>query len=161
MSTPSPQPGAFLVAPPDTRTPAPLNIAGATALLKAGGPDTAERFAFFHLTTLPMSGPPLHVHSREDELFYILEGEVVLQIGTDRVTASAGATAFLPRGIPHTYQNFSGAPARLLVLVTPAGLDRFFERLSAGTAPGQRPDPDFFQSLVSEYGMQVVGPPLS
>ena len=142
------------------RTPAPLNAVGEELLIKAAGPDTADRFAFFHLTVPPMSGPPLHVHTREDELFYILSGELTFQIDDARTAVNADTTVFAPRGIVHTYQNFSREASRLLIVVTPAGLDRFFEELSAGTPLGVMPDIAFLEGLHAKYGITTMGPPL-
>lgn len=159
MSTVAPE--SLVLSPHQGRTPMPLNIVMEEVLVKASGADTAGRFAFFHLTAPTMSGPPLHVHTKEDELFYVLEGELVFQVANERVTAGPGTTVFFPRGVVHTYQNFSQEPARLLIMVTPAGFDRFFEELSAGTAPGQLPDLEFFTNLLGKYGMTMVGPPLS
>jgi mannose-6-phosphate isomerase-like protein (cupin superfamily) len=139
----------------------PLNIVREEVLVKTTGADSSGRFAFFHLTAPTMSGPPLHVHTKEDELFYVLEGELVFQIAGERVTAGPGTTAFFPRGVVHTYQNFREQPARLLIMVTPSGFDTFFEELSAGTAPGQLPDMEFFNTLLGKYGMTMLGPPLS
>jgi quercetin dioxygenase-like cupin family protein len=142
------------------RTPAPLNAVGEELLIKAGGRDTDERFAFFHLTVPAMSGPPLHVHTREDELFYIVDGELTFQIDDGRIVASAGTTVFAPRGIVHTYQNFSLQTGRLLIMVTPAGLDRFFEELSAGTPRGAMPNIAFLEGLHVKYGITTMAPPL-
>lgn len=159
MSTTAPAP--FVLAPEGGRTAIALNIVGEEVLVKATGTDTTDRFAFFHLQVPPMSGPPLHVHTREDELFYVLDGELVFQIETERVTAGPGTTVFFPRTTVHTYQNFTSQTARLLIMVTPAGFDRFFEELSTGTPPGEMPDMDFFNSLLGKYGMTMMGPPLS
>jgi uncharacterized cupin superfamily protein len=139
----------------------PLNVVRQEVLVKATGADTAGGFAFFHLVVPTMTGPPLHVHTLEEELFYVLEGEVVFQIANERVTAGPGTTVFFPRGTVHTYQNFSQETARILIIVTPAGFDRFFEEASAGTAPGQMPEMEFFMKLFDKYGMTMLGPPLS
>jgi quercetin dioxygenase-like cupin family protein len=81
--------------------------------------------------------PPLHRHDF-DETFYLLEGELTFQLGDERFTRRAGELAFAPRGVPHTYANLSGAPARALLICTPGGFERYFDRIAAditGTAP--------------------------
>jgi quercetin dioxygenase-like cupin family protein len=100
------------------------------------------------------------VHTREDELFYVLEGKLVFELAGRRIEAGAGATIFAPRGTAHTYQNFGQQPARLLIMVTPAGMDEFFEELSAGTPEGALPDMAFIVSLDAKYGLTTLGPPL-
>ena len=163
MSTPTIQPGfsSLIIGPREGRTQAPVNVVGEEVLVKARGMDTNDRFAFFHATAPPMSGPPLHVHTREDELFYVLEGEVVFQIADQRILAKVGTTVFLPRGSVHTYQNFTGHTARLLIMVTPAGVDRLFEEMSADSHGTSMPDPVFLESIFTKYGLRMMGPPLS
>ncbi len=81
--------------------------------------------------------PPLHRH-HFDESFYELEGELTFRLGDDVFTRRAGELAFAPRGVPHTYANLSGAPARALLVITPAGFERYFDRIAArvnGTDP--------------------------
>lgn len=95
MATESGQRGLF-VAPQHTRTDGPLNVAGEEVLVRMSGADTNYSLASFHLTAAPKSGPPLHVHSRGDELFYVLEGELVFQLGDMQDTVPAGTTHLAP-----------------------------------------------------------------
>ena len=74
----------------------------------------------------PGGGPPPHVHSREEEGFYILEGEITFQIGDERVVAKAGVFANMPVGTPHSFKNESSKPAKMLISVAPAGLEELF-----------------------------------
>ena len=74
-------------------------------------------------------GPFLHTHDF-DEAFYIVEGELVFQVGDDLVTARAGDLAFAPRNVPHTFTNRSEAEARYLLVITPAGFERYFGRMT-------------------------------
>jgi quercetin dioxygenase-like cupin family protein len=75
-------------------------------------------------------GPPLHHHGF-DETFYVLEGELTFQLRDDVFTRRAGELAFAPRDVPHTYANHSDAPARVLIVCTPAGFERYFARMAA------------------------------
>ncbi|HSS56653.1 MAG TPA: cupin domain-containing protein [Solirubrobacteraceae bacterium] len=90
--------------------------------------------------TLPArwEGPPLHRHAF-DEAFYILDGELTFQLGDDLFTAGPGALAFAPGGVEHTLANFGDAPARYLLLCTPAGFERYFARLAAQAAAEEPP----------------------
>jgi uncharacterized cupin superfamily protein len=67
---------------------------------------------------MPMSGPPLHRHSREDEWFYVLGGQITAKINDRQIVLDAGGSAIAPRGTAHTYQNFGDAVAQMLVMVT-------------------------------------------
>ena len=85
------------------------------------------------------AGPPLHHHDF-DEAFYVLEGELTFQVEGELLTAGPGELAFAPRGVPHTVANFSGAPARYLLVCTPAGFERHFARIAAEQAGVDPPD---------------------
>src|SRR5438874_4823008 len=74
----------------------------------------------------PGGGPPPHVHSREEEGFYVLEGEVTFRVGEERFVATAGTFANMPVGTPHSFRNEGSHPARMLISVAPAGLERMF-----------------------------------
>jgi quercetin dioxygenase-like cupin family protein len=105
----------------------------------------------------PGDGPPLHVHNREDETVYILEGEFRLKLGDDLSTAGPGSFVFIPRGLPHTWQIVGDQPGRMLITFAPAGMEGFFDRLSHLTEF----DLEAFRSAAAEHGMDVVGPPLA
>ena len=78
-------------------------------------------------------GPPLHHHDF-DEAFYVLEGELTFQLGEELFTRGTGELAFAPRGAHHTFANLSGAPARQLLVCTPAGFERYFDQMAATQA---------------------------
>jgi quercetin dioxygenase-like cupin family protein len=99
--------------------------------------------------------PPLHQHDF-DEAFYVLEGELTFQLGEDVFTRRAGELAFAPRGVAHTYANLSGAPARALLVITPAGFERYFDRIAARLT-GSEPPPEAGKPIPE---VVVVGPPL-
>ena|SRR5690349_2001874 len=105
----------------------------------------------------PGEGPPLHVHAREDETVYVLAGELRFKLGDELRTAPVGSFVFIPRGLPHTWQVVGRDEGRMLVTFAPAGMERFFERLSHMSSF----DPDEFRSAAAESGMEVVGPPLA
>jgi quercetin dioxygenase-like cupin family protein len=85
-------------------------------------------------------GPRLHHHDF-DETFYILEGELTFQLRDELFTRQVGELAFAPRNVPHTYANLSGRPARALLVCTPAGFERYFDRIAARRA-GTTPPPE-------------------
>jgi quercetin dioxygenase-like cupin family protein len=86
-----------------------------------------------HVAIVELTGrgrPRLHRHDF-DEAFCVLEGELIFQLGDDIVTCRAGEVAFAPRNVAHTYANLSGHPARVLLVITPAGFERYFARMAA------------------------------
>ncbi len=98
-------------------------------------------------------GPPLHHHAF-DEAFYVLEGELTFQLRDEVFTRGAGELAFAPRNVPHTYANHSGAPARALLVCTPAGFERYFARRQAERDGVDPPD----WALQDYPETTVVGP---
>jgi quercetin dioxygenase-like cupin family protein len=100
---------------------------------------------------------PPHVHSQEDETFYILEGEFEFYVADQTLRAGPGATVYAPRGIPHAFKVLSSTPGRALVLATPGGFERCMEELSK--LPLDPPDmPQVFQ-VCSRYGIEFLPPP--
>jgi quercetin dioxygenase-like cupin family protein len=84
-------------------------------------------------------GPPLHSHAF-DEAFYVLDGELTVQVDDQVTTAHSGELIFVPRGVPHTLANLTEAPARLLLVLTPPGFEREFARRAAKQAGIKAPD---------------------
>jgi quercetin dioxygenase-like cupin family protein len=111
-----------------------------------------------HVAIVELTGagrPPLHHHDF-DESFYVLEGELTFQLRDEVVTRRAGEVAFAPRGVPHTYANLTGAPARALLVITPAGFERYFDRIAARIT-GTQPPPEASKPIPEVI---TVGPPL-
>jgi quercetin dioxygenase-like cupin family protein len=111
-----------------------------------------------HVAIVELSGrgsPPLHRHAF-DEAFCVLDGELTFQLGDDLFTRAAGEVAFAPRDVPHTYANLSGSPARALLVITPAGFERYFARTHA-ERDGVEP-PDWAVQPIPE--VVVLGPPI-
>jgi quercetin dioxygenase-like cupin family protein len=111
------------------------------------------------------AGSPLHVHSREDEWFYVIEGELTFWVGGETSVAPAGSFVFGPKGIPHTFM-VSSEQARFLLVTEPAGFEAFMragsvpaERLEIPPAPTEPPDMAAMSALAAEYGLEILGPP--
>jgi mannose-6-phosphate isomerase-like protein (cupin superfamily) len=99
-------------------------------------------------------GPFLHRHDF-DEAFYVLEGELVFQVEDELITKRAGEMAFAPRGVAHTFANHSDAPARYILVCTPAGFERYFARMAAERA-GEQP-PEWARQEIP-FEVEQVGP---
>ena len=106
-------------------------------------------------------GPPLHIHHGEDELFYVLEGEYVVQVGDGRFALKAGDCVLGPRGVPHAWAFTGSATGRLLLTYTPAGrMEPFFDAWEKlGFTPGGYSSASD-AALLRQYGMERVGPPI-
>lgn len=112
-------------------------------------------------------GPPLHRHEEEDEIIVVLEGEVVFRSGDDEMVATDGGLAYLPHGIPHTFQVLS-TTARMLNIAASASttpqFDVFVAALSTPTETAEVPEPAPIDGgrvaqIGKEHGIQILGPP--
>jgi quercetin dioxygenase-like cupin family protein len=138
---------------------------GVLAIIKATGETTDGRFAMIEHLAPKRAGSPLHVHQREDEWFYVLEGELTLWVGGRLIKAPAGSFVYGPRGIPHTF-TVSSSTARFLLGVEPAGFENFLRALSEPAqalaippATSASPDPERLLATAAEYGIEILGPP--
>ncbi len=133
---------------------------------KVTGEDTSGAFALSELTAHTQFAPPPHINHREDESYYILEGAFEFMDEGRTFTAGPGSFVYLPKGRLHMHKNAGDAPARALVLVTPAGVEGFVEEAGepAVDPSSVPPPPDMpqIQRLVEtaqKYGIEVPPPP--
>jgi quercetin dioxygenase-like cupin family protein len=128
----------------------------------ATGADTGGQYALWEAVVPPGGGPPPHAHSRGEEGFYVLDGEITFTVGDQRLVAGAGAFANLPVGTPHSFKNEGGRPAKMLISVAPAGLEKmFFEfgvPLPEGSTTALPPTKEEIEKLLSvapRYGIEI------
>jgi len=97
---------------------------------------------------------PLHRHTYEDEISYVLEGEVTVQQGEEVTRAGAGTYVFKPRGVFHTFWNAGAAPARMIEIIAPGGFERYFEELQRIIPADGPPDIEALLGLAAQYGLE-------
>jgi quercetin dioxygenase-like cupin family protein len=145
----------IVVGPGDGRTiEGPV---GGPLTFKVRGEQTGGVLTVFENVIPPGQGPPLHSHDNEDEAWYVLAGELDFMLDAEIHRAPAGSFVLVPRGVPHCFVNVAAEPARILVLFTPSGMERFFD----GFAGLETLDQDAFRRLGEPVGMTVLGPPLA
>ena len=137
---------------PGERTQQPA-ATGSTRAVKASAPETGGSLAILETTIVANGGPPLHVHKRTDEAFYVLEGTFTIKIGEEAATLSAGGFAFVPQGTPHAFKNVGGAAGRLLDIKTPGG----WEQLTLSLRDSLGDDPDALRAAMEQHDEWVVG----
>jgi quercetin dioxygenase-like cupin family protein len=139
-------------------------VVGDTYTFKATGESTGGVLALMEASIPPGSGPPPHVHTNEDEAFYLLAGMLDVSAGEETFAARAGDFVFLPRGTPHCFTNPGVDAARALILCTPAGLDHFFDEVGSPARPGKQAPPlsaDQFDRLLEvapRHGLRIQVP---
>ena len=128
------------------------------------GAETGGAFFLAEISVPPGGGPPPHIHVREDETFYVLQGTLTIWVGDQTVHASQGDCAHLPRGIVHSFRNTGRENARMLVTATPAGIEKFFEEALYPAEDGKEPPPvtpELIERLMAasaRYGQTVLPP---
>ena len=132
-----------------------LVFGGVTILVRAAALQTCGAFTLFEEVP-PMGDTPLHVHEREDELFYVLEGEHIFQVGEQEHRVGPGGVVFGPRGVPHAQRRVVPGEGRLLVLTAPAGLEGFFRYLAAAHQAGTL-GPDARAEASTQFGITWLG----
>ncbi len=132
-----------------------LNIAGSKTLHKIKSSATNGVFSVMEFVTPPGKGVALHVHEREDELVYLLEGEIEVTLGNQKMKAVPGVMALLPRGIPHGFTNIGNKPSRLLDTILPGQFDNYFVELAALYAAGD-PSEEQLDALSRKYRIRYL-----
>jgi quercetin dioxygenase-like cupin family protein len=129
----------------------------------ATGQETGGAYALIHALVPPGAGPPPHIHRREDEAFYVLEGQLAFQVDGRGITASTGTWVTLPKGTLHSFKNTGATPARMLIVVNPSGLEKFFEEVGREATDNSAvaPTPADFEKLLAvapKYGLEIHVP---
>jgi quercetin dioxygenase-like cupin family protein len=138
---------------------------GTLATVKSSSETTDGRVAVIEQLAPQGTGSPLHVHQREDEWFYVLEGALTFWVGGEVIEAAAGSFVYGPRGVPHTFV-VSSPQARFLLVAEPAGFERFLRgssepaRTRTIPPPAEPPsDPAPLVAAAAEHGIEILGPP--
>jgi quercetin dioxygenase-like cupin family protein len=131
------------------------------------GEQTGGAFFMAQVSVPPDGGPPPHIHHREEETFYILEGTVTVQVGGKTVNALPGDIVYLPRGIAHSFKNTGNVDAKFIVIVTPAGLEKFFEEVFYPAEDCSAVPPPLTEAFLAralaaapKCGLEFLHPPL-
>jgi quercetin dioxygenase-like cupin family protein len=139
-----------------------IAVVGDVYRFLATGEDTNGKYALWEAVVPPGGGPPPHVHSREEEGFYVLEGEITLFVGDQRLVASAGMFANMPVGTTHSFKNESGRPAKMLISVAPAGPEKMFFEVgvvlpegSTSALPPTQEEIERLLAVAPKYGIEI------
>lgn len=136
---------------------------GALAVIKATAADTGGQMTIIEVTEPPGVEGPLHVHHREDEGFWLLEGDAIFEVGDTRIDAHAGDYVFGPRDIPHRY-SVGDAGCRMLFIMTPGGFEELVIAMSTPAASrtlpppsDEEPDWERVAAIAKAHGAELLG----
>ncbi len=141
--------GTILIPPGDAKS---VWLGGIGVVFKISGEETGGLFSVVEHPIEPGRLVPPHMHTREDEFSYVLEGEIGARIGDQEFTAEKGSYIYKPRNVPHTFWNASSRPARLIEFIIPGGMETYFEELLKIIKAGARPGGKEHEELNSRYG---------
>jgi mannose-6-phosphate isomerase-like protein (cupin superfamily) len=127
-----------------------LRFSGAELVVRASADTTGGAFSI--IEEIAPLDTPLHVHEREDELFFVIEGEHVFSVGDRELRAGPGDTVFAPRGVPHAHRRLVPRTGRFLTMVSPAGLEGFFRALAEAERSGGA-GPEDYARASARYGI--------
>jgi quercetin dioxygenase-like cupin family protein len=120
------------------------------------GERTAGTLAMWTAATRPGGGPPPHYHLNEDETIHVIDGRVAFFLNGKWNEVGPGETAFIPRGVVHTFKNVGDGPSRHLTMTTPSGFEKFFARCAEEFAKTDNPDMSRIIEIGREHGIHFV-----
>jgi mannose-6-phosphate isomerase-like protein (cupin superfamily) len=129
--------------------------------IKTTAEQTGGSYSIIEIESFPGNGPPPHIHHKEDECFYVVEGAFSVIMGDRAFDVADGDFVRIPKGTPHTYRNVGAIPGRILVILSPGGLERMWAELGQPGSlnePPQKDDPSFLNRLLSlapQYGLEI------
>jgi len=142
-----------------------VNILGIPMVIRIHGRDTGGVISAVESHDVPGGGPPPHIHSREEEGFYVLEGEISVTVGEEHFIVQAGMFANMPVGSLHSFKNESQTTARMLISVAPAGLEKMFFEVGVPLAVGATTAPPPTKeeiakmlAVAARYGVEIRMP---
>jgi mannose-6-phosphate isomerase-like protein (cupin superfamily) len=144
----------------NTRDDQVFQFLGLPTLVRATSAATNGAFGLIEQPNVPPGfASPYHVHHREDESFYVLQGQVAFVCDGKWLTAGPGDFVFGPKHIPHGFRVTGTAPAHMLLLVTPGGFEQFTKDLSEpASTPPSPPDIAKLVAVAATYGVDILGP---
>ena len=153
--------------PPTLRKPTEghtITVVGDIYRFLATGDETDGKYAMFDAIVPPGGGPPPHIHSREEESFLILEGEITFTVGDKQIVATSGTFANMPVGSLHSFKNATEKPASIIITVAPAGLEKMFLEVGQLAKLGDTPprpskaDIEKLLAVAPSYGVEIKVP---
>jgi mannose-6-phosphate isomerase-like protein (cupin superfamily) len=147
-----------IVAPGGNRYAYAVESATHMAPCKVTNADSGGAFSAFENVVPPKMGPPLHLHHREDEWFYVARGRFVFEIDGKRTELGQGGSVLAPRGLSHCWANIGTEDAVMLLTLVPGGFETFFDEMSKAVAKGGPLPLDEIKAIYARHSMDWLGP---
>lgn len=138
-----------------------VRVVNDTVTFIVTGDQSGGAFSLFDNLTPPGAGIPPHVHTHEDEAFWLLEGELRFMVDGETVDLGPGGFVMVPRGVAHGFENVGTETARMLIQTTPGGFDQFFSEVGEPIVEGEEPGPPDVERVIAisaQYGIEFLPP---
>lgn len=129
------------------------------------GEQTNNAYTVLEMLIVPGGGPPPHIHHREDELFYVLDGDITILAGEQTVRARPGTCVHVPAGAVHTFKNEGSRPGRLIIMYAPAGFENYFATVGTPATHDDEMAPpvtqealERFQAYAAQFHLEIILP---
>jgi mannose-6-phosphate isomerase-like protein (cupin superfamily) len=134
------------------------DVLGVTHIYKALAHETGGLVSVWETVVPQGAGAPPHSHAGEDEAFYVLDGELTMEVAgeTRPIVLGAGSFVYSPRGVEHAFRNCGAGPLLMLVLCLPGGIERMFATMDAATRSQKTPDPAEIVALAAAHGVSIA-----
>jgi mannose-6-phosphate isomerase-like protein (cupin superfamily) len=142
---------------PETADHRAFEVFGETVIIRRDHSGALLNAAVIEEIVPPSGAAPLHRHSREDEICYVIEGTFRIWRGDEVVDVEQGGIALLPRNQVHSFKNIGACSGRLLTVILPAGFEQFFAAVAERGLGDE--DMDEIVALAAEFGLEILGPP--
>jgi mannose-6-phosphate isomerase-like protein (cupin superfamily) len=153
MAAPPPAEAPHIVGAGEDRNGQPHSLGFSSILFKVPTSETAGGLFVMEHTHLLPGGPPLHLHLHQEEWFYVMDGQLVFQVGEQRLQLHPGESLLAPRRVPHTFSALGKTPARMLIAFCPAGkMEQYFRDAEKDKAAAAE------ATFIQRYEMEWVGP---
>ncbi|MFH7026767.1 MAG: quercetin 2,3-dioxygenase [Heteroscytonema crispum UTEX LB 1556] len=143
-------------------------VLGDLYTFKALAEETGNAYALIEIIMQINSAVPPHVHTQENESFYIQEGEMEFQLGEETIVATPGTFVHSPKGQPHSFRNIGEKPVKFLCWLTPGGLEKFFMEVGTSVSEQNTTPPDVTPADIEKlmvtapkYGLDILPPPVA
>jgi mannose-6-phosphate isomerase-like protein (cupin superfamily) len=136
-----------------------LSGPGRNLVFKVTGDDTDGTLDFFTVEVAPKSGPPVHVHHRQEEAIFVLKGRYKVKVGDELFRCDVGGFVYMPKEVPHAFFSLTDEVGEIIVVYTPGGGDRFYEEFGPIARSGA--DRSTLAAVFAKHDMTLLGPPLT
>jgi len=135
-----------------------LSVMGIDITVKLSGEDTGNAYSIVELNMPPNNGPGMHIDTRWDESWYVIEGTFAFCLDGEQIEAVAGNFAYAQKGIPHSFRNIGQTVGKIMMIAVPAGVEKFFQDVHRATLEGKT-EKETMLNITRSHGIESIPKP--